>query len=94
MISFIDEGLCCPHCHFNYLHHSKIEVFGREEDAVMGLHSVITRQDITTNHSMKGNPSQRRDGIKIYFWCEGCSIFSILEIIQHKGMTYVRWQGE
>jgi hypothetical protein len=43
-----------------------------------------------------GNPSGRRDGLSIKFWCEGCKGVDedILEltISQHKGSTLLGWR--
>jgi hypothetical protein len=46
----------------------------------------------------KNNPSDRRDGIVITFWCEQChgesgpdTNYLRLAVIQHKGATYLRW---
>lgn len=38
-----------------------------------------------------GNPSRRRHGITISFWCELCDCHPVLCISQHKGMTLVEW---
>jgi hypothetical protein len=37
------------------------------------------------------NPSSRRGGIAIRFWCEGCPFISELTLAQHKGSTEVEW---
>jgi hypothetical protein len=39
-----------------------------------------------------GNPSSRRDGIAVRFWCEACKAKPELLIEQSKGNTYVRWR--
>jgi len=81
--------LKCPSCGFNYLHHHKIEVFEREEDAEYGLHVVIHKSAATTDPNLSGNPSGRRHGLAIHFLCEGCQSNSILTIAQHKGNTWI-----
>ena len=38
------------------------------------------------------NPSTRRDGIVIKFWCETCPKISLLCIAQHKGYSLINWR--
>ena len=38
------------------------------------------------------NPSARRHGIVIKFWCEECSNISLLCIAQHKGLSLISWR--
>ena len=40
---------------------------------------------------LKGNPSARRDGLAIRFWCESCDARPVLTIAQHKGSTLVEF---
>lgn len=35
------------------------------------------------------NPSSRRDAVSVIFSCEGCSVISSLQIVQHKGNTFI-----
>ena len=37
------------------------------------------------------NPSPRRDGVAIQFWCEACPSTPVLHIYQHKGDTMINW---
>jgi 5-methylcytosine-specific restriction endonuclease McrA len=39
------------------------------------------------------NPSARRHGIVIKFWCENCSNISLLCIDQHKGISQIGWRA-
>jgi hypothetical protein len=39
--------------------------------------------------NLTGNPSVRRHGFKVYFWCEACPAKSVLSVSQHKGVTEV-----
>ena len=39
-----------------------------------------------------GNPSSRRHGTVIRFWCENCHVRSELCISQHKGSEYLEWR--
>lgn len=81
--------LLCPVCGFNYLHHFKIEIFDRAEDATSGLHVTVEKSAVTVDSNLQGNPSGRRDGLSVRFWCEGCHNISMLTIGQHKGNTEV-----
>ena len=84
--------LQCPSCGFNYLHHDRVEVFECGEDATHGVHVTVSDGKATFDTSLEGNPSRRRHGLKVHFWCEGCKAKPVLSIIQHKGNTYVDFQ--
>ena len=92
--------LQCPLCHRSYgLHHDKVEVFDCGEDDKRGLHVIVSsphegEPSVIVNQSLKGNPSARRHGLKIGFWCEGCGQRSTLAIAQHKGETLVAFTAE
>ena len=81
--------LRCPNCGGEYLHHNKIEIFERNEDAETGCHIVSDGEDITTNRDISKNPSNRRHGLTIFLWCELCHKTCHLDIAQHKGNTYM-----
>lgn len=89
--------VACPHCHFNYLHQEKIEVFDRGEDSDKGDYVSIGGKDgsvLSVNSPLPpGNPSGRRHGLTIHFWCEGCEELPQLNIYQHKGQTFMEWKG-
>jgi hypothetical protein len=90
-----DDALCCPSCGFNYLHHEKVTVFDRKEDALITTVTEVAKGIVTTGRQPSDrtrNPSSRRDGLAIQFWCEGCSYISELTIEQCKGATYLRWR--
>ena len=98
------EGiLLCPNkCGRINLHQGKVEVWNREEDDTSGNHIVIEGDEILGDDEMSKNPSPRRQGLSIDFTCEECSyddegnangtVFT-LEIIQHKGSTYLMWKS-
>lgn len=90
-----DDGdgfeLLCPNCGFNYLHHEKVDVFERSEDAESGLHVSVSGVKAETNTALSGNPSARRDGLTVTFSCEGCDAKPVLTIAQHKGQTFVNF---
>ena len=71
------------------MHHEKVEVFERDEDKSNGIHVIVENGKATVDNNLTGNPSMRRHGVKISFWCEGCSAKSSLELGQHKGNTEV-----
>lgn len=81
--------LLCPSCGNNYLHHDRVEVFERSEDETQGLHVSVSEGKATLDNALSGNPSARRHGLSIHFWCEGCSTRSVLNIAQHKGNTFI-----
>lgn len=93
----LDENneLLCPHCDSNYLHHGTVTVYSREEDDAaivrteVSLHS--THAALVPN-AKSGNPSSRRGGFAITFWCETCNGDSRLTFAQHKGVTAVKWE--
>lgn len=84
-----DGALCCPFCGFAYLHHRKISIFERREDADKGLHVVVDGESVKVDTDIKRNPSERRNGLSIQFECEGCSEKPVLTLVQHKGNTYL-----
>jgi len=84
--------LICPSCGSNNLHHDRVEIYERNEDAVHGLHVVVVEGKATLDNSLEGNPSSRRHGLKIFFWCEGCKAKPVLSVKQHKGTTYADFE--
>jgi len=102
----VDGTLKCPRCEDVALHHHQVEVFNRErEDSERGTDVMVNGAEISINQSMYGNPSRRRNGIRIYFTCEFCDVGSdedgggipldpciALTIYQHKGSTYMHWE--
>lgn len=87
------NSLLCPRCECGYLHHDGVLIWHREEDQETGtlVVSVPSQTKIFEEASMKGCPSPRRDAVTIQFWCEQCLYYSMLDIIQHKGSTYLEW---
>ena len=83
-----DGHLLCPACGGDNLHHYRIEVFDRDDDDVNGQHVVVEGRKTIIDKDMANNPSSRRDGLRIFFWCEGCRAKSTLEVYQHKGVTF------
>lgn len=99
-----DGALLCPRCGGKYLHHVGSITYSRNEDEKQVQRTVVQRGSITSrrvNSCCSGNPSSRRDGLTILFYCELCGpdlgpddIRPTLElsIAQHKGMTYLAWR--
>lgn len=95
-MKIIDGMLGCPLCgDTNGLHHATVEIWDQNEDADTGLHVMVDRADpwkagiLTADTSMAGNPSSRRHGMKIKFFCELCGSWSFVSLAQHKGATEV-----
>ncbi len=88
--------LKCRVCGDENTHQAKIEVFIRDGDdgRLPGVKTTIDGEITTVSRDdMDSNPSGRRDGIRIYFWCESCHFdndgrphYELL-IYQHKGQT-------
>jgi hypothetical protein len=99
-----DEVLKCPRCGDEYLHQSDIEIFNRGEDKTTGLHLIVLADSLQMDPDVvDGNPSGRRQGMRILFSCEHCEGVAWekgesapqmwLTISQHKGNTYVQWES-
>jgi len=87
--------LACPHCGEAFLHQYKTEIFDRDEDDIEGLHVITDREKgIIIKKDLEGNPSKRRDGLRIHFFCEICQASCALEIYQHKGQTFVNFKSK
>ena len=87
--------LNCP-CGMGNLHQHKYEVFNRTEDSTNVIKTVVKDSTVAINHipnQGSGNPSARRDGIKVHFWCEGGHDM-VLNIYQHKGITFLDWEKD
>lgn len=75
------------------LHQESVEIFDRSEDCDTGLHVwAKLGEPILVDENMSGNPSTRREGLKIKFSCECCEgRVHTLNITQHKGETFMFW---
>lgn len=95
-----DEELQCPNCKNSFLHHSFVQIFERvkedgESNAIQidGINS-SGKFLISMSENNQRNPSARRDGIIIGFWCECCSAHIEMHIAQHKGCTELWMQHD
>lgn len=89
------NAMCCPACGEQELHHYRVDVFEPDkEDSKTGLHSSITSKSVATDGNLNGNPSARRHGLAIHFWCEQCLALSVLSLAQHKGQSNLDFRVE
>lgn len=85
-----EYALLCPSCGGECLHHDRIDVYEPlKEDADAGQHVTVEQHDTHVSADLTGNPSRRRNGVTIRFWCETCQARPVLRLAQHKGTTYV-----
>ena len=93
-VTIVNRELLCPHCNGSYLHHYTIVSYHREQEDEKNITLIEVQGGNVTLHNDDAvkNPSDRRDGAGIRFWCEqGCPEME-LTIAQHKGSTYVQWR--
>jgi hypothetical protein len=103
--NWYDNPLLCPVCKSDNLHHESVEVYHRVEDGSNVRVTSVTGDEFSSSimpEKMSGNPSSRRGGIAVAFWCEQChgeingnvpyyyDMF-LLQVIQHKGTTFLNW---
>lgn len=107
-VTHLPEQLYCPSCRSDCIHHDGVDVFERSEDARYGTRVRVRGVDlplaqrapppraaeVTVDATLDGNPSSRRQGVTIRFWCEQCSQRSVLTIAQHKGSTLIEHKLE
>ena len=95
MLQVNDQNqLLCAACGGEYTHCESVESFEQlnEDFNKSGVHVTVKGYaQISVDCDMSGNPSHRRDGVKLTFWCEYCEKKSVLTIAQHKGNTFVEY---
>lgn len=88
----LEDSIKCPTCSEDYTHISKVELFFRDkEDSDTGIRIETDGEAISVGKDVsksKGNPSGRREGMRIIFSCEFGHVFELV-IQQHKGTNYV-----
>jgi len=88
--------LTCPRCGEQWLHHGEVRVYSRPIEDGQEQETRISHYGrvFVDPYNKRDNPSARRDGLTIDFWCESCREGSTLTIAQHKGMTAIGWIKE
>lgn len=90
-----NPALACPCCGGEWLHQGDIVSFTRDtEDAParavwVGEHGDVS--GLRAAWAEANNPSRRRNGLTIRFWCETCDARPVLTMAQHKGATVITW---
>lgn len=82
-------SLKCPACDGFYIHHTKVEIFGRKDRAADGVHLSFENNEASVDGDLSGNPSRDRGGVLIHFECENCISKFALSVSQHKGNTWM-----
>jgi len=87
--------LLCPRCGSATLHRFCVTTFERLEDAettsITHIESGRTSVSVAPSEDCR-DPSSRRHGLGIGFWCEDCDGRAELTIGQHKGLTLLDWR--
>ena len=87
-----DGNILCPRCGSGYTHQHEVAVFNRSEDAEEWVCTTVAWRLINQELNTEGNPSRRRQGLRISIECEECGEYSGLNIYQHKGQTFIEWE--
>ena len=94
-VRFDDDSLVCPGCGETTLHHEAVTVFERSHEDGESYALVMFKGAVSpAGDETGGNPSPRRNGIVIRFWCECCEAIPELTLAQHKGTTLVAWRSD
>jgi hypothetical protein len=96
MAVVLDDGvLCCPSCGGRNLHHAYVSSYDRScEDAALNMLTIVRAGCLVQAPCpTKQNPSSRRSGVAIGFWCENCPEKCELTVAQHKGESAVEWRN-
>ena len=86
-----DTHLGCPQCKGYNMHHIRARVSFRREDSNEGVYADVAKDGVLTGRTQEFNPSARRSGLLIDFWCEDCDGYSLFSLSQHKGLTMMCW---
>lgn len=84
------DNIYCPVCGDDYTHHSDVRTYkrlGGEDGYSYYIEPLSDKMILSSN-----NPSKRRGAIQIEMECENGHKF-YLNIVQHKGMTYIDYEG-
>jgi hypothetical protein len=78
----------CPCCESEFLHQQEVMVYERNEDENTVIETHATRGRTTKRRTAgTDNPSPRRQGLRVIYWCEQCETTSAYTSFQHKGNT-------
>ena len=92
-LNVIDNFLICPECGSENTHQREVDIYNRnQEDSSFGMHASVFPFLVSTTVSVSGNPSPRRQGMRIRIVCESCEKKLDLVIFQHKGQTNIGWE--
>ena len=89
-----NETLECPWCKFDCLHHDRVTTYSRAEDEDADVRVVEVPGEDPITEGLQPNPSNRRSGVVIEGWCEGCKGRWTFTLAQHKGQTIVQFRGD
>lgn len=92
IINTYRDVLTCPGCGGDYIHHYQVDTYSRHEDGSVGHHVQASVSAVKLDNDLSGNPSTRRHGLSILFWCEYCDDISKMTIAQHKGSTEIAFE--
>lgn len=81
--------LLCPNCECYNLHQFQVLSAFRDSEDKDGTIVKINRKVIIKERVLSKNIPFRRDMAVVYFDCENCDTISSLNIVQHKGCTYL-----
>ncbi len=87
-----EQVLCCPKCKGSFLHHEDVTVYVRPKEDGPTERVHVFPGGTTERWDGRGNPSERRGGVGIFFSCETCPHLLQLTLAQHKGETFIRWR--
>ena len=84
------DTLLCPNCGFDYTHEISMDCWFRfSEESNDCNHTHVDSENAFVDGDISGNPSDRRNGFTMVYYCENCNAISQLEIAQHKGMIFL-----
>ena len=95
-VGFVDNNvLICPDCGGEHLHHKWIRNYFRKDGENKEGKVIEIKEDNVRDLTFveyDNNPSERRNGIRIGFWCENCLAHVELLFAQHKGQTIINME--
>lgn len=94
-VAYDGDSLQCPRCKKeSFIHHTNITSYERGEDDEQVLVTTVNADGGAfqrMENSRTTNPSLRRNAVTIRFTCEQCGPGLELNVVQHKGETYLYW---